>query len=199
MFRYGRVNVLAAVTFTALCVAWAGPVGAEDKCDPASCGGGGGGGSIPQASSGGSGGGGSGDFTDASTVGNALSNTPGWSTISQGVARGSQWLGDAYGRNFQGSSDPAPEPPRVIPRPSTSDDPDYAVNGGMIGGTFGDYVTRGAWWLGNWAGSTPPPQLGPGPGGDDPEPAQPAPSATSPSSGGIWTQPLVKQAEPRFR
>ena len=203
MFRDGRVSVLAVVTLTALCVAWSGPVGAEDKCDPATSGGGGGG-SIPQASSGGSGGGGSGGFTDASAMGNTLSTMPGWSFITQGVARGSQWLGDAYGRNVQGSSDPAPapEPPRVISSPPAPDEPDYAVDGSMTGVPYGGYITRGAWWLGNWAGTTPAPQLGPGPGGEDPAPQQPAPTATSTGSGsgdGIWTQPLVKRPGPRFR
>jgi hypothetical protein len=90
------------------------------------------------------------------------------------VANVARWAGDYYGRNVPGGADPLgdsrpapitgggePAPPPQPAQPA-SDRPPYAVDGGAVAGTVGDWTTRGAWWLGTWAGTSEPPQLGPG-------------------------------------
>ncbi len=104
--------------------------------------------------------------------------------IVNGVVNGSQWMGDAYGRNVpadwwgwapgSGSQPPAAPPPQPQPTSTSSPGP-YGY-----GLPYGDPVARGAWNLGTWAGTPSAPQPAP----------QTSTPPSVPSSTGVWTQPM---------
>lgn len=180
------------------------PVAAQ-ACDPSACGG------SPPPSAAGSAGGDTVSPGDTYGLGTAdpydISSVL-RSGVVNGVVDGARWLGDYYGRTYPavpaGQTQTAPREPAAPPPTVPANDPDDPplANSGWAAGQTGNTVARGAWQLGTWAGSTPPPQLGPGPAGGD-EPPSPAAPPSAGNNSGIWTQPLVKSAPdtsgPRFK
>ena len=137
---------------------------------------------------------GSGSSGDASSLGPMLTGNGGGGMIGQtvintvvdGVVAGSRWAGDYHGRTYPaGGGSPAPVPANPGPASASSTQPITTQPGPN---TFGvgipgaDYVARGAWNAGTWAGTPSAPE----------PPADPAPAANNQDTGGVWVQPMLR-------